>query len=106
VSRHRLADLSAAWFEGRYPRADSPEDAPDHWLVELRTVVDTEGVEWILAGDEGDEVLIAPDDADRYAWGWQSPHESHWPTVGNATTVPGVVGDVTTTSPGPGGAAP
>lgn len=48
----------------------SPEYDPIDWLVRLRLVIDTEGVEWILARDnDGVPVLVDPEDAPYLTWG-------------------------------------
>ena len=46
----------------RLPDYSDPQNAPDWWVMELRTVIDTEGCEWHLVMDNDGEELLLTDE--------------------------------------------
>ena len=50
--------LSSLGLDAAPPWRDPPE-WPDYWIEKVRTVTDTEGVEWVvLVNQDGDEFLL------------------------------------------------
>lgn len=57
-------DLNTVWFERHNGYRDPPEP-PEFYTVELRRVIDIEGVRWVLVQDQdGEEFLVDEYDFD------------------------------------------